>query len=846
MPEVTDIHQPETIHPDEQLQNLQEHALSVLEGEDYLSRDEKGHVMFDIDKFKSNFKTKNYFEYLKPRLGALATSSAYGGGKWISTLAHTFKDINGYSPQDYDRLVKGEEVEAKPLFYLPKNAQEAVAPEAIKQTDFYLGLWEVGSVPQLPQEYPTLEDGNRSGVLTREAITAALIFHPKFGDAERREDGKLYVRFNPQNGDEDKRPISAGFFRSWGYAGAPRDPAAREIDRNNGSLLVDSPVDFFQRYCPHLVENGVINPHEDFKVSHKYDTLGEQDHSIRAKGNAWIDGINYTLGAEYADGKHSAIKISDRLVGIVSKTDDGGLKLIKVFEKIAGRDQLPQDGQIDSARDSSSKQTSIRKSDITFLDPSIVEGLGEGESVLISDFEDFLSFSQRVGKEARFNVLNLTLKEKALATRMYQEHGEDPRMWEFVKRYGLNGLRSMMAVEEANANAQMIWEIGEEMDCTKLFDDISDIVAKVTAYQESVRGSLPEEEMMQADKVAHTIMAFTSDALLSLGPVVRSDPSVKGKIDVADVVSTLRSFRGRVDGMYGKKFGIRTDDDLYQKILNVYKGEGSDPHVDAVALQILKKSWLEQANTADKSAIQHVYEASDSFYAKNEELFSSASETTGDTTKELDHFRQYLIQRELSHKPVTGIVLDMGCGDGERITRPMANALQGQAHVVGIDRMLAAKKSEENMSFVQGDFTQIPLADNSVDLVTAHWSVINDLASRKLQLESFEELARVLKEGGEFYFDVPYLEGGEGSWEEAAKEFHQEHPDQPYGMIHATFPNGRNKEFYIYPEKELRALMEQVGFTISQAEGWRTESGKPRKTFIARLDQKVTPQALAA
>jgi ubiquinone/menaquinone biosynthesis C-methylase UbiE len=165
---------------------------------------------------------------------------------------------------------------------------------------------------------------------------------------------------------------------------------------------------------------------------------------------------------------------------------------------------------------------------------------------------------------------------------------------------------------------------------------------------------------------------------------------------------------------------------------------------------------------------------------------------------------------------------------------------------MGIDRVLPEGPKPENVSFAKGDFTKIPLADSSVNVVTAHWSVINDLAARSLHVPGFGEVARVLKKGGEFYFDVPYLEGGEGSWEKAAQEYHQKNPDQPYGIIKADFPGGRSKEFYIYPEAELEAMLKASGFEVKKEEAWRTEAGKPRKVIVAKLVNKVTPRVVAA
>jgi hypothetical protein len=82
--------------------------------------------------------------------------------------------------------------------------------------------------------------------------------------------------------------------------------------------------------------------------------------------------------------------------------------------------------------------------------------------------------------------------------------------------------------------------------------------------------------------------------------------------------------------------------------------------------------------------------------------------------------------------------------------------------------------------------------------------------------------------------------------EKAAQEYHQKNPDQPYGIIKADFPGGRSKEFYIYPEAELEAMLKASGFEVKKEEAWRTEAGKPRKVIVAKLVNKVTPRVVAA
>lgn len=106
-------------------------------------------------------------------------------------------------------------------------------------------------------------------------------------------------------------------------------------------------------------------------------------------------------------------------------------------------------------------------------------------------------------------------------------------------------------------------------------------------------------------------------------------------------------------------------------------------------------------------------------------------------------------------------VLDLGCGAGADCY--MAAQLVGpKGKVIGLDmtdeqlevarRNIAAHMDrfgfeEPNVEFIKGHIEEIPLSDNSVDVVMSN-CVIN-LSSEKQKV--FQEIWRVLKPGGEFY-----------------------------------------------------------------------------------------------
>ena len=110
-----------------------------------------------------------------------------------------------------------------------------------------------------------------------------------------------------------------------------------------------------------------------------------------------------------------------------------------------------------------------------------------------------------------------------------------------------------------------------------------------------------------------------------------------------------------------------------------------------------------------------------------------------------------LIDDLLEDLPAGPTVLDVGCGDG---ARTLANLPDG---AIGLDfsrrGLDLATDTVPGARLVQGDMTSLPVADDSVDGITAYHAVFH--VPRENHTEVYREFARVLRAGGVVLMTLP-------------------------------------------------------------------------------------------
>ncbi len=138
-------------------------------------------------------------------------------------------------------------------------------------------------------------------------------------------------------------------------------------------------------------------------------------------------------------------------------------------------------------------------------------------------------------------------------------------------------------------------------------------------------------------------------------------------------------------------------------------------------------------------------------------------------------------------------VLDAGCGHG----RDCELLYQKGATVTGLDiskgLLAVARKRYPHLTFIQGDFLNLPFKKESFDGVWAYSSLVH-LESIEDVIKSLQEFYRVLKKGGIMHVYVKEKTKGEIQ----------------------EFVADKARYFRYFTPKELKQYIEETGFTIQQ------------------------------
>ncbi len=800
----------------EALKKLQDHGFIFVEQRSWAKKDMPGEVVnhqlilaCNLDKFRS---TEDYdWRSLRRGLGdiAIAEKHAYrakttGWRPRYKTLSQIFIDVFDDVPVvDAQDLGAEKEIQPTSLFIIPENDEWKI--DEVRGAQGLIGLWEIPSSRNSLNGVYTREKGWESNLTFESYAAMTSLFHPRYGDAARDADGTVMVT----NPDGTRGPLTHHLFVDWNAGG-------------HRGRLANSPGLYLSQVCPQAYGPDGLN-REDFRIIQGIgaaDVLRIERRRARGRnGTLSLNGGTITLGSEY-QGAEVMILEQNKWAAIVRGDEHGKTTVVGVLaiDSVQFRDM----GEY--------KHANI--SDRTVISPDeFVAKFDNGKAfrTLIEQPEAFAAFSRHL-EQVGVSMVNFPLTEQLLLAKVGEKYGDNPQFWDFVKRYGDwdRGIHAFLLMNEQVLRPDVLFRV-HEMEGSGYFIENAARLMELSCIIE-------ESDDKGSCRIAQAIRSQTALLLMAAQASEVDRPGVSN----TDILGLLWNYRQSVEQVCTESDSRYTGKTThYEQLLDLVSHTDKDS-VREVGLQMLEHVWNGQIKhqlTSSSRSNEHVLEVVRNYYRNFDHLFANASETTGDTAEDLAWYRTFF-----STKQNVGDWLDLACGPIDRVTNAKGQMIKAAGgNLRGLDLLpRIVPDPKENVHFAQADLRHLPVMNESQDGVMVDWSPFNDLLLRDQQIEVMGESSRVLRFGGMMITDVPWLEGGEGSWEEAAGQYHLSHPDEPYGMIEEAV-DGKMKKFYIYPRNELMSLLMSRGFGEFVVEEYRTRSGKPRLRIQAKkLGERVS------
>ncbi len=482
---------------------------------------------FDIEKLKKLFSKKSFRN--NRELGSFKRN--FGDNNTALSIYRLFKGVKGVSREDFLNDIKNE----KNIFYFPETAQEALDVEQIKNSDFYLSLFDV--IKNIP--YDKLQYGAITDLNYREVILPVLVYHQNYGDGYRDpETGILYIK----NKKGEYQKFSATLFiESFSALGSSK--------KKSDSFY--SGRKFLREKIPQILEKGLIKL-TDLRVQRGQGLETEIDSKkIGTKGQVMFSQVRHLLGTQYEN--DIAYKISDSEGVIVQVESDGQKSIIATFN-IINQDNahITLKGYL-VAGIQQTQPTEFNKEIFYEKEDSETE---EKYKQRMQNFEKFnrtLLTEQYLSLELGISLEKFSGREQNMIAKMIETVGilEKNKIERFIKNYRDNGLRTFLSLEQNMEMGEKILLIGEKLKNKGKADLIFKQYAEIVDITENLREALGEYlkgkgvdvsqiSNEKINKIAESILEKASGLLISVAEKLEKG----GELSVEDVLLELENFNG--------------------------------------------------------------------------------------------------------------------------------------------------------------------------------------------------------------------------------------------------------------------------------------------------------------
>lgn len=462
---------------EKELQKIKAKMIEALEKNEIITYGLKGEIICDLEKIKNLqgeiFKGARDFDVHGNRIKV----------SWQRMIMEIFAGKKVISQKDYEKRLSGDEsVKEKPLFYLPKNKDEAFDINKIRQADFYLTISDFNSA-ESDKIDPAFQ--KLAGIGALEAEVAVRIYHPAFGAGFRNPEGKLMVKKDINN--------EGGFVKlntDW-LSGSRRKKYNSGTKKSN---VFHSPrIGLATKRFKNLRESGLLTPDdfgqqensptsEIFRIAKKIGIKGGtnvgtfyQDES----GEKKYAFARYTLGTEFED--KELVKLAENLFGIVDEVQ--GIKRVthifepaditlikqkqKEYEDKYGKKPKPASVHFGKRDKNSPKPVEFKLAKISQQrEDESAEDYAERVAAFnaVKEYNKLQQVSKDLSEIARIGIHNLSLREQnALTSYAFENNENYQKVLDFAKKYGQAGLKTFLACEYDMSAGNKILKIGEKL-----------------------------------------------------------------------------------------------------------------------------------------------------------------------------------------------------------------------------------------------------------------------------------------------------------------------------------------------------------------------------------------------
>lgn len=556
----------------------------------------------------------------------------------------------------------------KQFFYLPANTDAATDSVAIKNSPSFHHFVTDYVFDAEKFAYPTTNQ-SREDISGLEAKSAALMFHPTFGDGFRNEKNRLYVR-DPNT--REYKLFSGNFLREYGISPKRFEYINQGITKTpeNARGLREGVTE----ELPNLVRKKLIRPVEDFKQM----TFGRANIAdqrveragVLPSGERMFRGVKHYIGKQFIDKPVRIVEISPTL-GAVIDVSNGSERVTHTFNiipreraKAAKSNMFLAGAPLTQTRPFSAESIAFpRRNDETleqYHDRTEKTDRGLAH-LLLEVIPKHPELSEMLRGKPEYEIASL-----AQAAYLLERDKQSEKFDSFVAKYGVDGARTFLVAANEDVLRDKVFEFADqvpEVDARAVFSAYGRVIDGVDKLDVYLRQQFGSEGGDAVNAITARILNRAAN-VLSTAHAVQRDPKLLGDL-VASVdaetklfLDSCRELKQRnelsLENIQGAELEIMTGTDMRRRAEEA--AEIQNVQRDRYALKYAKYPGLqEELNVSLAEALRnpdthfYLYKLHDKLvgWVRFDYLYKT-NEQGGDRTLEKKHFASVMVRPQFA------------------------------------------------------------------------------------------------------------------------------------------------------------------------------------------------------